>query len=342
MYFEQQLVRLGVRFPRIFTISSLIQYKGYDLSNVVQEHLKNQYSELNSFVQNYLVNDMAYQAFTSFRQDILQLKNYIKSILENHQGNQLKKEQYILEINNAKSAISSYLDDQKSMKMPMNVTEEIQQLTYYIHKRIELRMRDLFTTFYNPSVLNSSTKNVKEVLQNILRDFLFFIFDELIQELHVTSYRIEKFVHKILNDINGKIITSIQSYFKDLSIEAYDLKDYLSPTIKKPHEFIELERFHKLDKFYKNPKSFFENGMKEKMLEEMITLFHQPMEDFLQNMNEDFQEFYHTEYMKKQEQTVEFYIHETNYSLAVLLEELTNENNVNELEKIVSLFNEIN
>ncbi|MBP0724159.1 dynamin family protein [Bacillus sp. RG28] len=341
-YFEQQLVRLGVRFPRIFTISSLLQYKGYDLSNVVQEHLINQYTELTKFVQNYLVNDMAYQAFTSFRQDILQLKNYIKSILENHHGNQLKKEQYILEIKNAKMALTGYFEEQKSMKMPLNVTEEIQQLTYYIHKRIELRMRDLFTTFYNPSVLNSSTKNVKEVLQNILRDFLFFIFDELIQELHVTSYRIEKFVHKILNDINGKIITTIQSYFKDLSIEAYDLKDYLSPTIKKPHEFIQLERFHKLDKFYKNPKSFFENGMKEKMLEELISLFHQPLEEFLQKMNGDFQAFYRSEYLKKQDNIVEFYINETNYSLSELLEELNSVNNVNELEKIVSLFNEIN
>ncbi|PGS48947.1 dynamin family protein [Bacillus sp. AFS041924] len=339
-FFVNQLTKLGVRFPSVFAISSMLQMKGYGDSEL-NVAIENNYKNLNTKIQNFFQFEIANEVFKTFINDLLTIEKILRDTINRFERIKREKNQFFKELEEIQIKVKETIKNAEPTNLPRAFMKENEQLIFFIEKRIELRMRDLFPYFFNPSIFNTTTKNIKQLFVTKIREFIYEVLEEILKELRVTGFRLEKFLTNEISMSQDRVIGEIHSIQSEFIVQKGEINEILPVSIKNPDQFINVDRFESLKSHFKNPKSFFVDNMKENMIDECINELRTPLKEYLSNMNNIYADHYHIQYVEAFNSVLQNCSQQIENDVQQTIKATENLNEVVVDEKVLNLFKKL-
>ncbi|PLS03553.1 dynamin family protein [Neobacillus cucumis] len=291
-YVEEHLVKYGIRNPHLYSLSSLLALKektnpDFNGSSGMQPFEEAFY--------HFIANDLTEMAISSAEKELSRVHELVETLISNSQQDQVMKEQKRAEIENQKAKVKVLLENETVAPLQNRLTQEAEELIFYIKQRVFLRFGDFFKEAFNPSTLRDDGRNLKKALQAGLDEFLESFGYDFAQELRATTVRLDRFLDKLFTDYQERLTRNFLEINQDLSFSLFEKKE--SNDIDFPIAFknINQQLFSKALSYFKNPKSFFEKNDKKLMSDELYQMLNTLADDYLKNEAVRLNHYYDTE-----------------------------------------------
>lgn len=267
-YVKNQLTEYGIRFPRIFGLSSKLAQipETIEISNI---------EEFTKAFSYFLERDLAKMAIQSadaeYQRAVMMLDQMINSANEDESERAAHKSRLI----ETRDQLNEWLGDIGVATMPDRLSQEAQELVHYVKQRAFYRLPDFFKEAFNPAALQDNNKNS---LNRALDDYLEASGFDFAQELRATSIRVEQFAGKLLKERFDQINREIMSMDKNLMISSPEFGKAETLDFSPAFKDNDRKYFAGSFKYFKNPKSFFEKNEK-KLMEEALEDLLSPLAD---------------------------------------------------------------
>lgn len=281
-YVNDQLLELGIRFPKIYPISSKLSLEN-KLENLP---LNKEMSVFEDDFYQFIENDLAKLTIDSAIWDIERgkqlLKNYIITV-------GLTDEEQVAYIESLKKSSVNMHKLVSEFNYPVyenRLLERITRQLHFVHERLYIRFHDMFTQYFNPTTITESGRKAQEELRVNRNNFIDYVGYELLQELRAVSLRIESYLKELLKDVYRQLNENIKS--KDEMYLLSSLPEYEVTTPEYNQAFLEIDyqKFDSALKTFKNTKSFFEKNERDKMKDLFFEILNVDSKDYLV-INED-------------------------------------------------------
>lgn len=281
-YVHDQLLTYGIRFPRLFGISSKL---------AIAEDTRAK-SNIDSFLQafdTFLTEDLTGMVIQAAENEYNQLIHRLRQLIDTAKQHADEKEEKTKELQLAQEAIKQLLTKDFLSHISERLSQEIAELLYYVNQRVYLRYPQFFKEAYNPARL---IKNQKTLLQEALNELLQALDFDFSQEMRATSIRIEAFIQKLLRDFQTTIQGNIDTVQSSIVLSHPELTISREPQFESPFKEINTQPFEVTFKYFKNPKAFFEKNEK-KLMEEHVENILKPVSDqYIHEQIEGLSHFY--------------------------------------------------
>jgi predicted GTPase len=259
-----ELQKFGIRNPRVHGISSLqaLQAKSEKQSNEMMDLFESDF-------HHFLEHDLRGLAVQSLEEETIKTTKRLASLISRTENNMKRKAERLTELADLEEIIQRKYASSFIEVFQTSTKNELNELVYYILQRVFLRFSDFFREAYNPSVF--AAKSSSEALKIALDETVHMIGFDLTQELKVTNLRIGNFLTKQLMNRQRTEVQSLK-----------EIDDVFEPTLFEPKEadilsfefpFSDSAVYSSVNRLFRNEKSFFERGDRDKLktrLEELL------------------------------------------------------------------------
>jgi predicted GTPase len=277
-YVETQLIQYGIRFPRIFGVSSLQALRESDSEKSGMDIFK---KEFKTFIQNELVSMSIESALSEWDRGLQRFKQYIHTASSDKTYKEVRKQ----ELKDAKDEVRSLIDTKSVHPLEVEMHQESKELVFYVKQRVFFRVSDFYKEAFH-SGLFLQYSNQSQAIKEGLKEFLASIGFDLAQEMRATSLRIQQFIQKILTEqwlVLGEMIQQVE---KELVLSPQDYKNESTIEFENAFKQTELRLFEEAFSSFKNPKHFFEQGGKKIVQEKLEALLQEPADSYLEQEQE--------------------------------------------------------
>ncbi|MDT9024600.1 dynamin family protein [Rossellomorea yichunensis] len=277
-YVETQLIQYGIRFPRIFGVSSLQALRESDSEKSGMDIFK---KEFKTFIQNELVSMSIESALSEWDRGLQRFKQYIHTASSDKTYMEVRKQ----ELKDAKDEVRSLIDTKSVHPLEVEMHQESKELVFYVKQRVFFRVSDFYKEAFH-SGLFLQYSNQSQAIKEGLKEFLASIGFDLAQEMRATSLRIQQFIQKILTEqwlVLGEMIQQVE---KELVLSPQDYKNESTIEFENAFKQTELRLFEEAFSSFKNPKHFFEQGGKKIVQEKLEALLQEPADSYLEQEQE--------------------------------------------------------
>ena len=272
-YVEGQLMQYGIRFPRIFGVSSLQALKETDSHKSGIAEFK---EEFHTFIQNDLVSMSIDSALGEWDRGLQRFSHYLHSASSDKTYKQARKKELV----ERKAEVLSLIDSQPLEPLTVEMQQESKELVYYVKQRVFFRLSDFYKeAFHSGLFLQFPTQS--QAIQEGLKELLSSIGFDLAQEMRATSLRIQQFIQKQLRDQWMAMEEKIQRIEGDLVISPMEYKNDSTIEFENAFSQLELRPLEEAFSTFKNPKHFFEKGGKKLIQEKLESLLQEPADHYL-------------------------------------------------------------
>lgn len=266
-YVRSRLLTFGIRDARLYGVSSLKELSNRH-SEPTETGFTTFYKDWKDFVQFGLQKQSIDQGLRDVEHAGRLLDDLLAKTSLSEQDKETARKELTLDYSHAKEI----LDQSHASTYQSRIQSEINELFYYVKKRVIQRYIDEFSMFFNPAVLTSeATEGKKTLLRQCLDECIQFLSFDIDQEIRATYLRTESMLRKLIREYRTMRQHELGS---DWSVELPDELDLLSPEIGASLKNLERSPFEASFKHYKNPKQFFEGGGKKVLrdaLQEMLS-----------------------------------------------------------------------
>lgn len=269
-YLQDQLHLFGIRAPRILPVSSL-----YYKHEVYGKWMKKAKEQMYDFIEN----EWLYLMLQSAKKDYDVTIDYLRKLIEATYGKKEEAEQEMSRMEEEKGELFAWIETKSFEATIEKFQMEVEEQLFYLKQRVMYRLNELTKESYHPSILRGVNK--KKELSLATTSFLIQLNYEFEQELRAVNVRLEQLFYKQRKEGYDEVQKWIHSINGEIQLQEEFVND-LDSTLTYHAPFKELDTpFNKIgNKYYKNPKSFFENNDRknmgleiEKMLEEHANIF---------------------------------------------------------------------
>ena len=256
-YVQGELQRFGIRFPRVYGVSSLQGLKEKEQNVPLHEGM----SEFEVDFHQFLEKDLKQIAVTSLDEEVSRQQNSLHTLIVQTETNLTRKEDRLQELRVQEQNIRKRYAHSKSATIAQESKQEVDTLIYYLLQRVYYRFNEFFKEAYNPSLFANNASNV--ALSFALQDVLKMLRFDLEQELRVTNFRVFQFIQKQLKQLEKEELRVLKDWndsftFTPHESENRDMLEFVGP-------FENVTPYENVKSYYKNNKSFFEKNEKEKL-----------------------------------------------------------------------------
>lgn len=288
-YVHEQLIKYGVRNPHLYPVSSLkaLQEK--------EERITLPVSGMSAFEEafyHFITNDLANLAVAASENELRRVSRLVAKLIASTREDAAVKQQKRVNIEAEKAGIHAILGQQTAQNLKNRLSQETEELIYYIKQRVFLRFNDFFKEAFNPTVLRDDGRNLKKALQNALDELLEQIGFDFAQELRATTVRLDRFAEKITAEYQSTLVERILEVNQDLSFSLFECKDKTQIDFEAAFRDIQYGLFAKAMAYFKNPKSFFEQNESKFMSEEIYRVLSTAADEYLRNEQKRIQDLY--------------------------------------------------
>ncbi|MFC3884102.1 dynamin family protein [Bacillus songklensis] len=271
-YVGQQLEQYGIRFPRLFPLSSLLA-----LTNKEEANFKPFEEAFDRFISTELTQLVTTSAYEEISRTLQMVDELLKLQTQTESEKKARLQSIITAKQKLKDIVQSLVVSQEQQRLH----HEIEELLYYVKQRVLLRYFDFFKESFNPASLRDDQGRIKEQLQACLEELLQSVGFDIAQEMRATSLRLETFIKRLGKEVHASFtkeagaVDSTLQWGYQWDVQAADL------TFVSPFEGMDMSRFKKPLTLYKNSKSFFEKNEKEKMSEQLKELMSPIVDEYV-------------------------------------------------------------
>ncbi|MBS4173219.1 dynamin family protein [Bacillus sp. FJAT-49736] len=313
-YVNDQLTQYGIRFPKLFGISSLLAIQKDERSGI--DDFKNSFS---AFLSKDLMKMTIQSAQNEIQRAVNMIDQLMETALEGEEKKEAKKKVLKENLNNIENLLNQYSSEVFVTKLK----QEIQELLFYVKQRVFYRFSDFFKEAFNPATLQN---NNKSLLNKALNELLESLGYDFAQEMRATSLRIENFIRDLFQKRQELFQEQILNIQSSISLTNYEISSIETPDFQPAFVGIDRSSLERTFKYFKNAKSFFEKNEKKMMEEELQELLQPHAEDYLENqrlmMQEHFRSFVEGELANMLQQINEDVMDQSNALLNVLNEKV--------------------
>ncbi|WP_018755398.1 dynamin family protein [Paenibacillus terrigena] len=302
-YVENQLLEYGIRFPRLYPVSSL-QALDAKLNSDEPGYIA---SGLPAFEQEFIrftIEELGQLAIQSGEQDLVRAERMIRQWIDAAQADEQEKQRQLAELQLSEQQAGQHcagLQRQAAVDAPL-LTKETQELLYYVKQRIRYRFSDLFNYAFNPATLRSDSQDLKLALKSCVLEIHRLIALELSQELLATTIRIEQAALKMAARHAEQAIQDVQAVLPSFEMGALLSPQSSPPVVDENLRSPEVD-FREIWSIFKNPKSFFEGEGKARLRQVMESAY----VDSIQAAVQEHERGFVTHYSAFSEQVLEHY-----------------------------------
>lgn len=288
-YVTEQLIKYGIRKPHLYPLSSLL---ALEEKLEPKTDTKSGMGNFEGDFYHFISNDLTEMALTSAGNELNRVQELVAKLIQNSKEDQSVKDKKRTEIEEQKAMIKALLEKQTPDGLQKRMTQEGEELLYYIKQRVFLRFGDFFKEAFNPATLRDDGRNLKKALQSSLDELLESLGFDFAQELRATTVRLDSFAGKVLADNHTALTRSMKEINKDLSFSTFEIKHECEIEFPLAFSHLNKQLFTKALSYFKNPKSFFEKNEKKLMSDELYNVLNGPADDYLKSEGENLAAFY--------------------------------------------------
>lgn len=256
-YVRNELQRFGIRFPKLYGVSSLLALRE-------KEEIKDHQSGMHEFEEafhRFLNEELTSIAIQALHEEVEKTHQRFSDLIAQTEENLKRKDERLAELNKLEEHIQRKYTTVSTSILESDVKQELDELLYYVMQRVFYRYPDFFREGYNPSTF--AAMPAQTALEQALKETLEALKFDFAQELRVTNFRLTQFVQKKMRERFKDEVRSLKELNTSFSFIAYEpdepnLLDFTGP-------FEDFNKYASVKSYYKNAKAFFEKNEKEQL-----------------------------------------------------------------------------
>lgn len=256
-YVRNELQRFGIRFPKLFGVSSLLALR--------EKREKAEYaSGMQPFEEafyRFLNEDLASIAIQALHEEVEKTHQRLSDLITQTEENLKRKDERLEELAQLENYVEKHYSSASTSMIESDTKQELDELLYYVLQRVYYRYPDFFRESYNPSTF--AALSPQEALSKALKETLSSLKFDFAQELRVTNFRIAQFIQKQIKERFKEESRSLKEMNPSFSFIAYEFEDAELLDFEGPFE--DFNKYASVKSYFKNTKSFFEKNEKEQL-----------------------------------------------------------------------------
>ena len=251
-YVRSELLRFGIRKPRLFGISSLLALK----EKVEQTELESGMKPFEENFHHFLENELTAIAVQALAEETEKTEGRLSSLIEQTEQNLARKDERLEELATLETFIKKYFGQSAAAVIEKDEANEQKDLLYYVLQRVYLRYTDFFKESYNPAVFN--TKSTSAALDFALKELVGSLSFDFEQEMRVTNFRLSKFLVARFKERYTTDVRKMKDMNDSFSFMPFELED--PEILEFTGPFNDYNKYKEVNKLFKNSKAFFEKN----------------------------------------------------------------------------------
>ncbi|RUS55159.1 GTPase [Kurthia sp. 3B1D] len=251
-YVRSELLRFGIRKPRLFGISSLLALK----EKVEQIELESGMKPFEENFHHFLENELTAIAVQALAEETEKTEGRLSSLIEQTEQNLARKDERLEELATLETFIKKYFGQSAAAVIEKDEANEQKDLLYYVLQRVYLRYTDFFKESYNPAVFN--TNSTSAALDFALKELVGSLSFDFEQEMRVTNFRLSKFLVARFKERYTTDVRKMKDMNDSFSFMPFELED--PEILEFTGPFNDYNKYKEVNKLFKNSKAFFEKN----------------------------------------------------------------------------------
>src|SRR5690606_18813434 len=235
-YVRSELQRFGIRFPRLYGVSSLLALKEK------QDQLEHQsgMAPFEDAFHHFLNDELMGIAVQALQEEVDKTEARLNDLIIQTEENLKRKDERIEELAHLEKLVRSKFQTTQTAMLESEAKQELDELLYYVLQRVYYRYPDFYRESYNPSTF--AQMPAQQALQTALKEVLQALSFDFAQELRVTNFRLAQFVEKKMKELfkdESRELKELNPSFAFLSYESKEpeILDFTGPfTDSAPYE----------------------------------------------------------------------------------------------------------
>ncbi|MFD0713625.1 dynamin family protein [Paenibacillus sp. GCM10027626] len=287
---ERNLQQHGIRFPRMFPVSSLAALEG----KLAGDQTLRERSGIDGFesaFMSFTQGDLGQMAVSAAQQELERVRGTISGWLAAASGDAATREAERERLLKYADDASKLLDKMTSASANAQLEQELKELLHYVLQRVQYRFGDHYNFAFNPSVLQDDGRDMRKALWTAWLELQRLLQIELSQELEATSLRLD----------NALLKLAAQKYAEQLQevaelLPGFTAAPFSRSGLEAPESFAawQAERIDAkwLWSRFKSPRHFFEGEGKAALRSALEAELLEPLQRWLANAEQQWQQRY--------------------------------------------------
>lgn len=279
-YVEDQLLHLGIRFPRIFPLSSKQSLEDKLTNRPLNEQMEKFERSFTSFIEDDLDSLMIESALFEINRTKQSLKSFIETVHLNEQEKDTFKEKLFREQQHLEEiikAIDPHLFEER-------IEHRMKRQLHYVVERLSIRFHDFFKDTFNPTTITESSRKAMPQLRRALKKLFNYSSQELLQEIRAVSLRIENYLRELMEEVDADVRKNIQAINTKFIMPSSIQLDLQTPEYDQAFQHLTEKPFEHVLATYKGTKAFFVNQEREQMKEHIYEILLPFIEEYIAEM----------------------------------------------------------
>ncbi|MGP4071879.1 dynamin family protein [Piscibacillus sp. B03] len=296
-YLKNQLMQYGISNPSIYPLSSKALLDG-------KESMDEQpfFNRFNQFIDLEAKEIMANQLDLELKR----LERYLSSTVEEASSNSEKQEEQLNQFIQQITHVIDWANNHTNSTYVNEVTQEIDELTHYLHQRLMIQLNDLMKESINPVTINSNGKQGKEQLKIALKKLQVFISEQWAKEFETTHLILDRELTVVLEQWAKQFNQFIE---ENTQLTKLLIKENSFSNMKQPGISVLLTepQLSELMSMYKNKKEFFEQQKVKDLFEKIKMYMDTSLKTNIDTLNQELKAHYTEQFRKTKESIVQDY-----------------------------------
>ena len=287
-YVQEQLIQLGIRFPRLYPVSSKQSLQ----NKLAQHNLNEQMQHFETDFYQFIYNDLSALTIQSTLWDINRAYDTMKHYTESLHLDEQEKAAQQNDLLNKKAQLIQEISDVQIGVYADQIQQKVAKQLFYVLERLSIRFHDMFKEYFNPTTITESGRKAHEQLRNSAQDLIDYAGFELHQEIQAVSLRVESYIQSQAAEFYKVLAEMSKQIDNTLALPNFEAMPIETPEYDKAFQQVDLTEFDKAISLFKGTKAFFEKNEKERMKEAIYDRLQPFAKQYVENNSKIMNESY--------------------------------------------------
>ncbi|MCT1905526.1 dynamin family protein [Oceanobacillus sojae] len=277
-YVKEQLAQLGIRFPRLYPVSSKLSLAEKLEQKTLNEQMRTFESRFYDFIHHDLTALAKRAAISDIERSGEALEQFIQSLKLDQSAKTKRKEV----LQNAYQQIVQTAENLDLVSTENRWHQKLEKQAFFLNQRFAIRFHDLFKEIYNPTTITESGRAGREQMAKQFEQLVLYMETELHQELLAVSLRVEQLLKGLLKTNQLEMIEKAKRFDPVFSISEWDISGFNTPDLTIKLSIQKQSELQKLFGKFKDTKTFFVQNQKEEIKEQLYEIIASDVQDFVE------------------------------------------------------------
>ncbi|RYG71829.1 hypothetical protein EU245_12780 [Lentibacillus lipolyticus] len=287
-YIEEQLITYGIRFPKLYTVSSKQSLDEKMNGTPLNRDMAAFEESFDHFIHEELTSIAKQSAVRDMHRALEEIRRYIDAL----QWDEEEKEQFQASLKTKETALKQLANELKAAGYTQKISQKLEKQLYYVLERLSIRFHDLFKETFNPATITDTGKGAQEQLVHCLRNLLHDAGYELMQELRAVSLRMEAFITDLKQEIHHYYVRQSKDVDAGFTLPDPETPELETPLYEQAFQNLGAQTFQRELKLFKGTKAFFAKNEKEVMKEALLERLYPYAKEYLDYYQQRMEETY--------------------------------------------------